>query len=258
MDDTGRIVLAVVIGTVLVLSMIFFVVMLLVVNANRRHKHLAQLADLELKRHQEVMQAEREATRQTLREVGRDLHDNVGQLLTVAQLGLNTVLDGNDTDPRLHASRDVLEQGIDEVRRLGRTLNTDLWEERSLGEAIQAEAVRLERVGHVKAHVLHNGELPELPPDSKTILFRVFQEIIANALRHGSADVIKIELGGSDHFRLSVIDNGRGFDPEQIAQESGLLNIRKRCALIGFEARCTSSIGKGCSWQIQPATTNGA
>lgn len=258
MDDTGRIVLAVIIGTVLVLSMIFFVVMLLVVNANRRHKHQAQLADLELKRHQEVMQAEREATRQTLREVGRELHDNVGQLLTVVQLGLNTVLDGDGPDPRLNTTRDVLEQGIDEVRRLGRTLNTDLWAERSLAEAIQAEAVRLERVSHVKAHVLLNGDVPELPPDSKTILFRVFQEIIANALRHGGADMIEIELRGGEHFQLSVADNGRGFDPGSIKQESGMLNIRRRCALIGFEAACTSSIGNGCHWKIRSAITDGA
>ena len=257
MDDTDRITIAVIAGTVLVLSMLFFVVMLLVVNANRRHKHRAELAELKLQRDREVMLAEREATRQTLREVGRDLHDNVGQLLTVVQLGLNTLIDRGDADTRLSAARDALDQGVDEVRRLGRSLNDDLWEKRSLAEAIQAEAVRLERVGHVKAHVLVNGGWPELPKDSKTILFRVFQEILSNALRHGGADVLEIVLGNGKSFALSITDNGHGFDPGKNEHESGLLNIRRRCRLIGFEARCTSAPGKGCSWHILPAETHG-
>ena len=257
MADVDRLVLVVVIGTMLVLAMVFFVVMLLVVNANRRHRHRAAMAEMELKRDRAVMDAEREATRQTLREVGRELHDNVGQLLTVVQLGLNTAIEENG-DPRLSASRNVLEQGIDEVRRLGRSLNTDLWEDRSFTEAITAEAERLERIGHVKARVLVNGDPPDLPADSKTILFRVFQEIISNALRHGGADVIEIVIHGDPYLSLSVIDNGTGFDTELVRRKGGIQNIRQRCQLIGFEALCKSAPGAGCRWHIRPVTENGA
>ncbi len=254
MDDTDRIAIAVIAGTALVLTMIFFVVMLLVVNANRRHKHRAQLAELQLERDRAVMDAEREAIRQTLLEVGRDLHDNVGQLLTVVQLGLNTAIDAGSSGARLSASRDMLEQGIEEVRRLGRSLNMDQWEDRSLVDAIQNEAVRLERVGHVKAHVLLHSDPPELPADSKTILFRVFQEIISNALRHGGADAIHIEIDGAS---IAVSDNGCGFDPDRTERKSGLGNIRKRCALIGFQALCDSAPGTGCRWQIKPLIADG-
>jgi signal transduction histidine kinase len=256
MDDTSRLVLAVIIGTVLVLAMIFFVVMLLVVNANRRHKHRAELAEMNMRREREVMEAEREATRQTLREVGRELHDNVGQLLTVAQLGLNTVLDRSN-DPRLSSSREALEQGMDEVRRLGRSLNSDMWERRTLQDAIRAEAERLERVGHVKALLLATDGIADPPTDTKTILFRVFQEMIANALRHGRADTIEIHL---DHGpSIAVMDNGVGFDMENTERRSGLVNIERRCELIGYQAICTSAPGKGTSWRIQQKnSTHGA
>ncbi len=256
MSDTGSLTLAIIIGTVLVLTMVFFVAMLLVVNTDRRHKHQAELAELNMRREREVMEAEREATRQTLREVGRELHDNVGQLLTVAQIGMNNALEMS-ADAGLSSARDVLEQGIEEVRRLGRTLNTDMWEDHGLQEAIQVEAGRLERVARVKAHVLLDGDPPELASDTKTILFRVFQEIISNALRHGSADLLEIRIGGNSGTLLTVSDNGSGFDPDMVRKGSGLLNIRRRCELIGLEAVCSSAPGRGTTWQIKQRITDG-
>ena len=256
MDDTTRIAIAVVAGTILVLAMLFFVVMLLVVNANCRHKHRAAMAEQDVRRAREVMDAERETTKLTLREVGRELHDNVGQLLTVAQMGLTAVLD-NAPDPRLSAARDALEQGIEEVRRLGHDLNSDMWESRSFTDAISAEAERLERIGRMKAHVLLIGDIPPLSASEKTILFRSFQEILANALKHGGADTINITVEGGDGLRMTIRDNGNGFDPLHVKSNAGLLNIRQRCSVIGFDASCTTAPGQGCTWHIRSSMHHG-
>ena len=243
-------------STLVLLFLLGGVVLLLIIVHNRRHRHRAELAELARLHDHEVMQAEREATQQTLREVGRELHDNVGQLLTVAQLGLNNALE-EQANARLGAARDALDHGIEEVRRLGHSLNSDLWRQRSLADAISAEAERIERVGRVRAHVVVHGELPELPADSNTLLFRVFQEVVNNALKHSSADTISIVLDGNGPL-LTIADNGAGFDAAHTVGNGGLMNIRKRCALIGFEATCTSSPGKGCTWRIQQIPDHGA
>jgi two-component system, NarL family, sensor kinase len=250
MDNTERIVLGVIIGTVLLLSLIVFVAMLLVVNTSRRHRHRAELARLQLLRDHEVMRAEREAVRHTLDEVGRDLHDNVGQLFTVVQMGLERMSAEPGADPRSVTMRDTVEQGIGELRRLGRSLNMDLWKERSLEEAIEAEAARLWQVAGIRTVVrLHDP--PVLPADEKTILFRVFQEVLSNAARHAQASLIEIGLHGGDAIELTIRDNGRGFDPENTPGNGGLVNIRRRCELIGFDARCISSAGGGCEWRLR-------
>ncbi|MEZ4808573.1 MAG: histidine kinase [Flavobacteriales bacterium] len=253
MDDRSFI-FVVVVGTAFVLSMIGIVGFLMIVNTNRRHRYRADLAEAERKRDAEVMKAEREATQHTLQEVGRELHDNVGQLLAVAQMGLSTALDGDAKDGRLVAARDALGQGMEEVRRLAHSLNTDLWQERSLVDAIGAEAERLERVGRIKAHLLLHGEVPALPADVKTVLFRVFQEVVTNAVKHSEADMISITLNGAPHMALTITDNGLGFDPATTARNGGLTTIPRRCALIGFQATCTSAPGKGCTWHITPLT----
>ncbi len=257
MTNEEQIILTVVIATLLLLLLLGAVVLLLVVNANRRQGHRAALAEADLRRDQEVMLAEREATQHTLTDMARELHDNVGQLLTMAQIGLDNALNEGSTDSRLVASRDALERGIHEIRRLGRGLNTDLWQQRSLIDAISAEAERLERVGRVHAMVQVIGDPPELPPDHSTILFRVFQVVLNNALKHSGADRITITLSGGQAWSLVVADNGRGFDTASTSGNGGLTNIRRRCALIGLEAHCRSVPGDGCTWTIQPLSAHG-
>lgn len=249
--------LTVIVSTLTILVFVGLVALLLVTNHTRRIRHRAELAELHLQRDQEVMAAEREATQHTLREVGRELHDNVGQLLTVAQMGLNTVLEEAAPDPRLAASRDALDQGVEEVRRLGHSLNSDLWQQRSLADAISAEAERVERVGRVAAHVIVKGTPPELSPDTSTILFRVFQEVVNNALKHSGADTLTITLSGTPTFHLTIADNGKGFDATRTDAHGGLVNIQRRCALVGFTARCTTAPGLGCIWTLEPLPSHG-
>ena len=131
---------AVLITTVLLLVMFALMGVLMVVNTSRRHRHRAELAELHLRRDQELRQAEREATGHTLSEMGRELHDNVGQLLTVAKVGLLDNLDpGMQQHPRINASLEALDQGLQEVRRLGRSLNQDHWQQRELIEALELD-----------------------------------------------------------------------------------------------------------------------
>ncbi|MBP6389268.1 MAG: hypothetical protein KA175_08940 [Flavobacteriales bacterium] len=258
MDSSEQVIFTVVIATVVLLAVLGVMGFLMVVNTERRHRHRAALVELQRKRDQEVITAEREATQQTLGEVGRELHDNVGQLLTVAQMGLADVLDEGAADPRLRAALGALEDGIEEVRRLGRTLNSDMWQHRTFVDAVSAEASRVERMGRVRAHLRIIGEPTELSPDTKTVLFRVFQEIMSNALKHAHADTIEITLDGGPPFVLRIRDNGTGFMDAQRAVGSGLANIRRRCALIGFRAELTTAPGAGCTWTLQHLPSHAA
>jgi len=244
------------IGTSVLLGLIAFVVLLVVLNNSRRLQHRTALAEAERLRNAEVQRAEREATQHTLREVGRELHDNVAQLLTVAQMGLGNVLEEPTPDGRLLAARDALDQGIEEVRRLGHDLNSDRWQQRSLRDAIGTAAERIERVGRVRALVVQQGDPPEPDADTRIILFRVFQEVVNNALKHSGADTLTITLHGTAALALTIADNGRGFDPAHTASAGGLFGIRKRCALVGYTAHCTSTPGQGCTWTLEPETND--
>ena len=251
MDDLTALIL---IGTVLTMFLVGLAILLLVRNHNRRIRHRAEMAEFKLARDREVMKAEREAQKQTLRDVGRELHDNLGQLLTLAQIGLDNVMAGPVSDPRMMDVMHTVELSIDEVRRMGRTLNGDLWTDRSFGEALAVECERIERVGLARVHLLVEEEPPHLPPDTKTVLYRIFQEVMNNALKHAQADTIEVALLHGDTYRLTITDNGKGFDPASATAGSGLVNIRHRCALIGFDAELTTAPWKGTRWHFTQRT----
>ncbi|HRH37112.1 MAG TPA: histidine kinase, partial [Flavobacteriales bacterium] len=180
MSDTDSIVIAIVTITAVFLLLIVVAGLLMVVNTSRRRSYQAKLAELTLQREMELMKAEREATQQALTDVGRDLHDNVGQYLSGARAGFELLRAEHGGSKRLDASVEMLLLGIEEVRRLARNLNGDLWQQRTLLDAISTEAERIERVSRIKAQVVVNTQPPPLPGDTNTILFRVFQEILNN------------------------------------------------------------------------------
>lgn len=257
MNDQTELYWTVVTSTLVVVSFIGFVTVLLVLNSNNRIRHHAELAEAQRLRDQEVMRAEREATQQTLREVGRELHDNVAQLLSVAQLGIGNVLHTAEPDARLAAALDALDRGVEEVRRLGHDLNSDRWQHRSLVDAISAEAERLERVGRLHAHVTVQGTHPPLPPGTSIVLFRAFQEVVNNALKHSGADTLHFTVAGAPLPTITIRDNGRGFDTTAHQSPGGLNGVKHRCALVDYTATCTSAPGQGCTWTFEPRTTHG-
>ena len=253
MGSAAQIAITIVIATLVLLLLVGVVVLLLTTSANRRHRHRAELAELHLRRDQELRQVEREAAGHTMSEMGRELHDNVGQLLTVAKVGLLDNLDpAVQQHPRVHTALEALELAQDAVRRLGRSLNQDHWQRRELIEALELEAVRLERLGKARVLLEINAHPADPPADVKTILFRAFQEVISNALRHSGARSITITVDDRAGLALRISDDGRGCDPATVVQGSGLDNIRHRCRLINYTATLVSAPGEGCAWHFNP------
>lgn len=241
--------LTVIIGVLLILIVLGLVVWLLLLNNARRINHRAELAERDLARDRSVMQAEREARQQTMAQIGRELHDDLGQLLTVVEHALEAV-HTERPDQRLEEAMDTLERITEEVRLLGRSLNADMWGQRSFSEALGTETARMRRAGITQLHLERSGDWPELDPGKKTILFRVFQELVNNALKHGKQAVIHVRLEGTPTPALIVEDDGPGFSPDAMENANGLSNIRHRCGLIGFRAELATAPGQGCRWRI--------
>lgn len=258
MKDLSSLALAVVVVTVLIAVLMGGITLLIALNNNRRIRYQAELAAIAHRHEREVMAAEREATRHALQEVGAELHDNVGQLLSVAQVALHRMLDEPAPDERLGAAAESLRQGIEELRRLAHGLNSDLWRGRSLTEAVADTGSRIERATRIEVPLRVSGEWPTMPEGSTTILYRVIQEALQNAVRHGRARRIAIDFDAGPPAAVVIADDGRGFDPASTAESNGIGTIRRRCALIGFSAECRSAPGQGTTWTFQQLSNDGA
>ncbi len=195
-----------------------------------REEQIRQLAEHML----HVEEAER-------RRISRELHDEAGQSLLCVRLQME-MLEGRLPDS-LAAERDILretraavESTIIETRRLISALSPAVLDQLGLGAAIRQLVQRFRQVSPAKIRVqLHN--LEGLPKRTESIVYRLVQECFHNIAKHSFADTVNISVGTTDSLlRLSVIDNGIGFNVEEAFRKQdsfGLSGIRERVTLLG-------------------------
>lgn len=193
--------------------------------------------------------------------VSYEIHDGVAQYLASALMHFQAY--AHEQGTRI-AARDfedgmrLLQAAAVESRRLIGGLRPPALDELGIVEAIES-LVAEARADIPRVEFRHALPADRLPPQFETIVFRIVQEALTNARRHAGAGSAEVTLERTDsHVRVRVHDDGRGFDPEAVADERfGLEGIRHRCRLLGGEPTITSRPGAGTTIEallpIQPA-----
>lgn len=193
----------------------------------------------------------REAEERERRRIGRELHDQAGQLLLALRLELELM--ERQAEPalrgRLRAARALAEQTVAEVRRAIAALSPALLERLGLPAALRRLAGRTGRDHNlvVRAAV---GQLPaRLPAELAEAVYRVAQEALCNVAKHARATRVNISLRAADkRIRLRVSDNGDGFCADKAWARPmvfGLAGMRERATLLGGKLAVRSALGKG-------------
>lgn len=225
---------------------------------------LQQLAEM---RHRLLAMA-LSAQEEERRRIARDLHDELGQSLTSLLVGLRTIEEASTEETvRTQVCR-LRQVGSDthaEIRRLARGLRPAVLDDAGLYPALEHLLSDLCAIQDIDAHFeAEQPDIPRLPGDIETSLYRIVQEGTANAIRHGKATRIRLSLKATLHdVQLTIRDNGQGFDPAKVLRRTnaespfGLTNIFERAWLCGGEVSLQSQIGRGATIQVRiplPAT----
>ena len=165
--------------------------------------------------------------------IARDLHDEVGQLLTGVLLQLNSIA---DVAPELRAEIDSAKQtvrrALDEVRRISSELRPEMLEHLGLVSALTELSRMFARVSGVRVETHFEQALPHLSRDVELAVYRIAQESLTNVARHAAASRVTMTLErGPDSVVLRVVDDGRGF-VDSPRGHGGLRSMRERALLI--------------------------
>ena len=165
--------------------------------------------------------------------IARDLHDEVGQLLTGALLQLNSVAERAPAHRReIDEAGQAVRRALDEVRRISSELRPEVLEHLGLVSALTELSTTFARVSGVSVERQFAPSLPKLAPDAELAVYRIAQESLTNVARHAQASRVTITLErGHDSVVLRGVDDGRGFDgvPEE---HGGLRSMRERALLV--------------------------
>ena len=170
----------------------------------------------------------------TLKNIAWELHDNVGQLLSLARLELNILKSkSGENQEKIIEVADIVGTSLQEIRALSKTLNPEFISGIGLIEAIKLEVDRFNRLNYIKSNVEIKGEPYKISNKDEVILFRIIQEFISNTIKHAQATNLLISLNYyPEELQITVKDDGKGFDVEKAEYGSGLINMRSRAELI--------------------------
>lgn len=206
----------------------------------------------ELKAQSQIMQAIIHGEETERKRLSQDLHDSLIQQLSAAKFHINSTLaivKNKKIKPSLNVSDKILKDAIKEVRTISFNLMPPMLQEFGLLKSITAFATKYKRDS--KFEIVKNSPLPKISHELQLELYRISQELISNAIKHGEANEIKMFISYQNNsLKIIFSDNGKGFDIKKRSNGMGLRNIEGRIKSRNGATKITSQISIGTTIKI--------
>jgi len=255
--ESSEIIVTVVAGTITLLLLGGFIISFLFLYRSRHRRYLQEKQQMKLSYEQELLKARLEIQEQTFRNISLEIHDNIGQVLSLTKLNLATM---DTTQPasleqKIIDSKKLVSQAIHDLRHLSHSLSTDTIVDLGLARAIEHELEMIKKAGNYETAILKEGTCYTLDKQKELIIYRMIQEILNNIIKHATAQKIIIYLlYQPEEFILTITDNGKGFDLTPLNDNNsfglGIRNMHNRAQLIGAGFLISSTLEQGTSVTI--------
>ena len=224
-------------------------VALFVVFNRRKNLLLLKQKEIEKQFEQEIAKTQIEIREETFRNISWELHDNIGQLLTLAKIQIQ--------DPKnIEDVKLTLNKGLTELRSLSKLINPEALKLMRFTEAVTQEIERFNRLNFIKASIEVLGEegiINEKNKLTKAKLIYNLQEFFSNTMKHAKARHLDVTLHyKADELLIMAKDDGKGFDMKEPNSFSGigLSNIKSRGQLVNAGVNIFSKLNQGTQLTI--------
>ncbi len=214
-----------------------------------------ELVECEMQKQKQMAEITLQAQEKERMEIGKELHDNVNQLLATAKIMIDTARNIPDMhDLCLAKSQESIIEAIQELRNLAHSMMPPPLENNDFENILHDLASKINLTGKVHLQVFLPAKemLDSLNNEIKLALYRIIQEQISNILKHAEAKNISVAVEvNSSYAALTIEDDGIGFNPKKQSGGIGLKNIQSRCNFLAGTMDLISSPGEGCAMRVQ-------
>ena len=201
-----------------------------------------------------------ETQEQVLNNISQDLHDDAGQQLTYINFMVeNLKLDQPELTESLEPISNSVQMLSRSIRSISHSLNNQLLMQQDLVKAIESEVQRLQKNTKINFSFIKDIKAQKtFGTNEKIVIYRIFQEVINNIFKHSGASEVNIKLTANPKFKLSIADNGKGFDVAAAKSKNsgiGLNNVISRAEIINFEVEVKSVKDNGTTITLTEAKT---
>ncbi len=252
----------IILASVFLLMVAIGIILLVLIYQKKQIIYKKEKEQLRIDFENQILESKLEIQEQTLKNISQEIHDNIGQVLSLAKLTLGTLYPNGEKEMRekVENARELVGKAIIDLRNLSKSLNPDYITELGLERSVEYELELLEKASVFKIEKTVTGNPYPLDHKQQLILFRIFQEILQNIIKHSGAETIGVHFNyDPGFFEFTIRDDGQGFDQPAIAASSkisgqggiGLKNMEHRAKLISASFSIESSPGSGTSVRIR-------
>jgi two-component system NarL family sensor kinase len=248
--ERKQILTAIVLVSILLFFLLGFLFLMLFLQRKKSNRFIRERENMKRLFNEQLLRAQLEIQEVSFNTVSMEIHDNVGQTLSLLKMQLN-IIDGQKSIDRnlISEAKISVSKAMSDLRDIAKSLNTERIAMTALSEMVEHEVRRLNTTGLLNVSMKIENSEPDIDKEKKIILFRVIQECIQNIIKHADASEVKIEfIYSPSQLEIRIHDNGKGFDFTSVSASKdglGLHNIFNRAAIIGGEAHIDSAIDKG-------------
>jgi len=255
-NQFSEVVGVIVAGIFLALLLVGFIITMLVVYRRKQYQH-----------QQELLHARLEIQENIFKNLSEEIHDNIGQELSVLKLTLSviSVAQEEEAEKYIKESKGMVNHIISSISDLSKSLHTDRIVKIGIIEAVKFELEKIEKTNMFRTSFTHDDERFDIDAGNEIFLFRIIQETLNNIIKHSKAQNISAELIYRENAIIfTFTDDGVGFDVKEAMQRPssnrgiGLTSMVNRAKLIGGHLTVLSQPGKGTRTVIEiPAVITG-
>jgi signal transduction histidine kinase len=198
---------------------------------------------------QQLLEKQLETQFQTMKDIGQEIHDNIGQKLTLASIYTQQMAHTSQQaalKENLENIGKIINDSIHDLRQLSKTLVNPVSPSTDLLELLNIEAEQLRQVSSLKLRIHCTENRLDFDNKTRNSLHRIAQEFIQNTLKHAQARNIDIRIDKiTDQTKITLTDDGKGFDTQQQNLGIGLVNMRRRALELGGTCEVVSQINGG-------------
>lgn len=252
--DKGEIIVTIILFNLFFILFIVGIIAFIKQYKHKKKEHIAMLNYQNEIHQKEILETKIEIQNQTMQHIGREIHDNVGQKLTLASLYTQQLAFENKAphiNENIESISKIINESLSELRELSKSLTDDTIAKQSIYDLIENECNKVKKTKKCTVDFYSNAANTLLNYQQKSIIYRVTQEFIQNSLKYSKCTKLSITLTEkSNLLTLELKDNGIGFDATKKSTGIGLDNMRKRTLLLNGTFELTSSKNQGTQLYI--------
>jgi signal transduction histidine kinase len=240
--------------TMLILIFVLFIIVVTIEYQKKQMKYTLEIEQAKSLFEKEIMESKIDMQVQTFKEVAQEIHDNLGQKLSMAKLYLSTSETSRIiNEERIRSTSALLSEVMNDMRAIVQTLDPDFILNVGLLEGIHRTVNQIEKSETMSVSFKTSGPVRSFEERHEFVIFRIFQEAVNNVIKHAHAKNIQIEVVfESAELKLIVQDDGIGFKEtiEEMNCGMGLENMKRRARLLQGTIKFLS-LGRGTRMELK-------